>query len=170
MANFASHNEPSGAEKGTPSVISKADATDVVPGSKILSLPSFAYPMILKGLKDHLHEGQTICVTPGQGSFDWFARNILGEDLVSEITILWVSCQMPFHCRIEEFGKIANVQELKKKYCIGVSHPMRHFRNVSSSRRICSDMHNLLESDRLSSVPCTPSQSHYLASTRVNLV
>lgn len=121
LANFASHNEPSGEVKGTPSAISK-DAADVVPGADLIlmPLPSFAYPTILKGLKDHIREGQTICVTPGQGAFDWFAREILGEELMSKITIMGLM-PMPFNCRIEEFGKIVNVQELKKSYCIGVT-------------------------------------------------
>jgi NAD/NADP octopine/nopaline dehydrogenase, alpha-helical domain len=120
LANFASHNNPSGEVKGTPSAISK-EAADVVPGADLIlmPLPSFAYPTILNGLKDHLREGQTICVTPGQGAFDWFARDILGEELMSKITIMGLM-PMPFNCRIEEFGKIVNVQELKKKYCIGV--------------------------------------------------
>lgn len=121
LANFASHNTPSGAIKGTPTKVSK-DAADVVPQSDliIMPLPSFAYPTILEGLKPYLREGQTLCVTPGQGGFDWFAREILGKELIEKISIIGLM-PMPFNCRIEEFGKVVDVQELKKRYCIGVT-------------------------------------------------
>ena len=121
LAKFASHNDPSGQVKGTPSKVSK-NAADVLPEADIIimPLPSFAYPTILEGLKPHLREGQTLCVTPGQGAFDWFARDILGEELMSKITIMGLM-PMPFNCRIEEFGKVVDVQELKRRYKIGVT-------------------------------------------------
>ncbi len=121
LAKFASHNNPSGNVQGTPIIVSK-NAEDVVPEADfiIMPLPSFAYPTILEGLKPHLKEGQILCVTPGQGAFDWFARDILGADLMSKITLMGLM-PMPFNCRIEEFGKIVDVQELKKRYRIGVT-------------------------------------------------
>lgn len=121
LANFASHNKPAGAVKGTPSLISK-DPSEVIPGADVLimPLPSFAYPGILKEIKDYLREGQIMCVTPGQGAFDWYAREILGDDLMDKIVVMGLM-PMPFNCRIEEFGKVVNVQELKRNYTIGVS-------------------------------------------------
>jgi len=120
IANFASHNTPSGIIKGKPTVVSK-DAKDVISDADviIMPLPSFAYPSTLEGIKPYLKEGQIICVTPGQGGFDWFAKDILGEELLNKITICGIM-PMPFNCRIETFGKLVNVQELKKKYSIGV--------------------------------------------------
>lgn len=121
LAKFASHNNPSGGIKGSPSVVSK-NAADVVPQADliIMPLPSFAYPTILEGLKPCLRAGQILCVTPGQGAFDWFARDVLGEELLSKVTLMGLM-PMPFNCRIEEFGKIVDVQEFKKRYRIGVT-------------------------------------------------
>jgi len=121
IANFASHNDPSGEIKGKPLVVSK-EAADVIPDSDflILPLPSFVYPSILNGIKDYLKEGQILCVTPGQGGFDWFAKDILGTDLLNKIVIMGLM-PMPFNCRTETFGKLVSVQEMKKKYSIGVA-------------------------------------------------
>ena len=115
IANFASHNTPLGIVKGKPTVVSK-DAKDVISDADviIMPLPSFAYPSTIEGIKPYLKEGQII-VTPGQGGFDWFAKDILGEELLNKITICGIM-PMPFNCRIETFGKLVNVQELKKKY------------------------------------------------------
>jgi len=61
IANFASHNTPSGIVKGKPTVVSK-DAKDVVSDADviIMPLPSFAYPSTLEGIKPYLKEGQII--------------------------------------------------------------------------------------------------------------
>lgn len=119
-ADFAPHNQPSGLIKGKPILVSKNPA-DVIPNSDVLiaPLPSFTYTSTLTDIKPYLHEGQTLCVTPGQGGFDWIAEDILGSDLLSKITIVGLM-PMPFNCRISEYGKMVKVQELKKKYSIGV--------------------------------------------------
>ena len=98
IANFASHNTPSGIVKGKPTKISK-DAKDVIPDADviIMPLPSFAYPSTLEGIKPYLKEGQTICVTPGQGGFDWFAKDILGEELLNKITICGIMPMRKFY-------------------------------------------------------------------------
>ena len=119
VAEFAAHNDPSGTVIGTPENIS-ANAADVVPGSDVLifPLPSFAYPGVLKELKPYLRKGMFIGVTPGQGGFDWVAREILG-DLVNDL-VLFSILPMPFNCRITDYGKRVEVQELKKRYRVGV--------------------------------------------------
>lgn len=120
LADFASHNVPSGRIQGRLSKVSK-DAKDVIPGTDviILPLPSFAYPSMLHDIKPYLQPNQILCVTPGQGGFDWFAKQILGDELLSKIVICGIM-PMPFNCRIEEFGKLVKVQELKRNYSIGV--------------------------------------------------
>jgi len=119
LANFASHNTPSGEVRGKPLIVSK-DAADVIPDAEVIvmPLPSFAYPSALQGLKPYLKEGQVLCVTPGQGGFDWFASEILGKELLDMVVLCGVM-PMPFNCRIEAFGKRVHVQELKKKYSVG---------------------------------------------------
>lgn len=120
MADFASHNVPSGRIQGRLSKISK-DAKDVIPEADVilLPLPSFAYPSMLHDIKPYLQPNQILCVTPGQGGFDWFAKQILGDELLSKIVICGIM-PMPFNCRIDEFGKLVKVQELKRNYSIGV--------------------------------------------------
>lgn len=119
-ADFAAHNEPNGRIKGGPLLVSK-DAKDVIPSSDVLMmpLPSFTYTSTLNDIKPYLHEGQTLCVTPGQGGFDWIAEDILGTDLLSKITVVGLM-PMPFNCRVTDFGKHVHVQELKKHYSMGV--------------------------------------------------
>lgn len=119
-AEFAPHNQPNGLIKGKPMLVSK-NAADVIPLSDVLMmpLPSFTYTSTLTDIKPFLHEGQTLCVTPGQGGFDWIAEDILGSDLLGKITVVGLM-PMPFNCRISEFGKMVQVQELKKHYSIGV--------------------------------------------------
>ena len=114
VAEFAAHNDPSGTVIGTPDRIS-AKAADVVPDRDvlILPLPSFAYASVLKELKLFLHKGMYIGVTPGQGGFDWVARDILG-DLVDDL-VLFAILPMPFNCRITVYGKRVEVQELKTR-------------------------------------------------------
>lgn len=98
--------------------MSKA-AADVVAGCNviILPLPSFAYRSVLEELKPHLKPGMHIGVTPGQGGFDWIARDVLGE-LCSQL-VFFAIMPMPFNCRITEFGKAVAVQEFKRRYRIG---------------------------------------------------
>jgi len=123
IADFASHNnipKYSGRIQGRLTKISK-DAADVIPDADVIfmPLPSFAYPSMLESIQPHLRPNQILCVTPGQGGFDWFAKQILGDELLSKIVICGLM-PMPFNCRIETFGKCVKVQELKRNYSIGV--------------------------------------------------
>jgi hypothetical protein len=119
-ATFAPHNTPNGLIRGQPEIVS-ANAEDVIPTSDVilLPLPSFAYATVLREIKDHIQKRTFIGVTPGQGGFDWIAREILGSDLCAEITFFGIM-PMPFNCRITEFGCSVAVQTFKKHYRIGV--------------------------------------------------
>ena len=118
-AEFASHNHVAGLVTGVPEIIS-ADAAEVIPGCDVLllPLPSFAYQNVLETIKPHLKPGMAIGVTPGQGGFDWVAREVLGN-LVDEL-ILFAIIPMPFNCRISDYGKRVEVQEFKHNYRVGV--------------------------------------------------
>eukprot|EP00928_Gymnodinium_smaydae_P029670 TRINITY_DN22281_c0_g1_i1.p1 TRINITY_DN22281_c0_g1~~TRINITY_DN22281_c0_g1_i1.p1 ORF type:complete len:419 (+),score=64.97 TRINITY_DN22281_c0_g1_i1:56-1258(+) len=120
LADFGSHNEPTGEVKGTPVKCSK-DPAEVIPQADviIMCLPSFTYLQTLTDIKPHLRPGQKIGVSPGQGAFDWIARDVLGEDLMSQLT-LYAILPMPFNCRVEAFGKKVNVQMFKRRYRVGV--------------------------------------------------
>ncbi|MCV6604892.1 MAG: hypothetical protein OIF34_06285, partial [Porticoccaceae bacterium] len=118
-AEFAAHNPVAGTVTGTPEKIS-ADPAEVIPGSDVLllPLPSFAYESVLQTVKPHLKPGMAIGVTPGQGGFDWVAREVLG-DLMNEL-VLFAILPMPFNCRITGYGKRVEVQEFKHNYRVGV--------------------------------------------------
>ncbi len=118
-AEFASHNNPAGLVCGKPELVSK-DAAEVIPGSDvlILPLPSFAYRDVLTQVKPYLKPGTVIAVTPGQGGFDWVAREVLG-DLLDQL-VIYALLPMPFNCRISEFGKRVEVQEFKRNYKVAV--------------------------------------------------
>ncbi|UTW45955.1 NAD/NADP octopine/nopaline dehydrogenase family protein [bacterium SCSIO 12696] len=119
IAEFAAHNAVAGTITGTPEQIS-ADAAEVIPGSDVLllPLPSFAYASVLETIKPYLKPGMAIGVTPGQGGFDWVAREVLG-DLVDQL-VLFAILPMPFNCRITDYGKRVEVQEFKHNYRVGV--------------------------------------------------
>ncbi|WP_289151222.1 NAD/NADP octopine/nopaline dehydrogenase family protein [Porticoccus sp. W117] len=118
-AEFAEHNPVKGTVNGKPEIIS-ANPTEVIPGSDVLllPLPSFAYQSVLETIKPHLKPGMAIGVTPGQGGFDWVAREVLG-DLVDQL-VLFAILPMPFNCRITDYGKQVEVQEFKHNYRVGV--------------------------------------------------
>ncbi|MDT8420058.1 MAG: NAD/NADP octopine/nopaline dehydrogenase family protein [Desulfuromonadales bacterium] len=124
VAEFASHNEPSGEVRGKPDKISQ-NAADVVPDCNvlILPLPSFAYRDVISQIKPYLQKGTYIGATPGQGGFDWLAKEVLGD--VAEDIVLFSILPMPFNCRIIEFGKRVYVQEFKRRYKIGAT-PAEH--------------------------------------------
>jgi len=119
IARFASHNDPAGDITGAPLKISK-DPAEVIPQADviIMPLPSFAYIPVLEDIKAHLQPGQRICVTPGQGGFDWIAHEVLGHELFKQLTFYAVM-PMPFNCRVQEFGKLVPVQEFKRRYRVG---------------------------------------------------
>lgn len=121
LAHFAPHNDPNGEVRGCPVKVSKSPE-DVIPEADIIlmPLPSFTYAPTLEAIKELLRPGQKLAITPGQGGFDWIAREILGADLMSQITVYAVM-PMPFNCRIRDFGKHVEVQELKRRYRIGCS-------------------------------------------------
>ena len=119
-ADFASHNEPAGEIKGRPDKIS-SNAADVVPECNvlILPLPSFAYQDVLTKIKPHIKKGTYIGATPGQGGFDWVAKEVLG-DVINDV-VLFSIMPMPFNCRITDFGKRVSVQEFKRRYKVGAT-------------------------------------------------
>ena len=120
VAEFASHNEPSGEVRGKPEKISR-NAADVIPECNvlILPLPSFAYADVLSEMKPHIQKGTFIGATPGQGGFDWLGKEVLGD--VAEDVVLFSILPMPFNCRIVEFGKRVFVQEFKRRYKVGAT-------------------------------------------------
>ena len=63
IADFASHNTPSGIIRGKPMLVSK-DPQEVIPDADVLimPLPSFVYPSTLQDIKPYLHDGQILCV------------------------------------------------------------------------------------------------------------
>jgi len=140
-ATFAEHNTPSGLVKGTPDKIAKS-AADVLPGCNvvILPLPSLAYRSVLEELKPHLQPGTYIGVTPGQGGFDWLAKEVLG-DLAKDL-VFFALMPMPFNCRITEFGKHVAVQVFKSNYRIGTLPPSAEPQVLS----ICTQLFGKTES------------------------
>lgn len=120
VADFASHNEPAGEVRGRPEKISR-HAVEVIPECNvlILPLPSFAYRDVLAAIKPHIQKGTYIGATPGQGGFDWVAKEVLGAG--ADDVVLFSILPMPFNCRIVDFGKRVYVQEFKRRYKVGAT-------------------------------------------------
>eukprot|EP01134_Creolimax_fragrantissima_P004471 CFRG4471T1 len=123
-ATFHSTDDKVTEVSGKPVEVS-ADAS-IVQGADVLvmPLPSFAYWDILKAIKPFVRPGMYICVTPGQGGFDWVAREVLGQALFDSL-IMFSTMPMPFNCRISAFGEHVEVQTLKTHYVVGTTHPER---------------------------------------------
>jgi len=140
-ATFADHNTPKGLVKGCPEKVAKT-AAEVLPGCNvvILPLPSLAYRSVLEELKPHIQPGTFIGVTPGQGGFDWMARDVLG-DLCNDL-VFFALMPMPFNCRITEFGKHVAVQVFKQNYRIGTLPPSAEPQALS----ICEQLFGKTES------------------------
>jgi len=103
--------------KGTPSKVSKS-AADTVPQADfiIIALPSFAIKNVLTHIRDHLKQGATVFIMPGQGAVDFIAKEVVG-DLCRDgkITVAGM-IPMPLNCRIDEFGKRVQLAALKYHY------------------------------------------------------
>ena len=101
---------------GRPRCVSKNPA-DVIPGADIivLPLPGFALEPTLTAIKDYLHPGAIIMVTPG-GVVEWFAKKTLGP--VFDKICLTVVQPMPYNCRVIELGQRARLVGKKYEYKI----------------------------------------------------
>jgi len=103
--------------KGTPSKVSNK-AADSIPQADfiIVALPSFAIKNVLVGIKDHLKQGATIYIMPGQGGVDYVAKEVVGDLCrAGKITVAGI-IPMPLNCRIDEFGKRVQLAALKAYY------------------------------------------------------
>jgi len=103
--------------KAKPTAISKS-AADVVPQADyvIVALPSFAIKNVLTGIKDHLKDGATVYIMPGQGSPDVVARDVLGDLIKADKTTVAGIIPMPLNCRITEWGKRVELAAFKASY------------------------------------------------------
>eukprot|EP00927_Polykrikos_kofoidii_P073363 TRINITY_DN693_c0_g1_i4.p1 TRINITY_DN693_c0_g1~~TRINITY_DN693_c0_g1_i4.p1 ORF type:complete len:747 (+),score=126.94 TRINITY_DN693_c0_g1_i4:59-2299(+) len=105
------------AYKGTPSKVSNK-AADSVPQADfiIVALPSFAIKNVLTNIKDHLKQGATVFIMPGQGGVDYVAKEVVGDLCrAGKITVAGI-IPMPLNCRIDEFGKRVQLASLKYSY------------------------------------------------------
>jgi hypothetical protein len=103
--------------KGTPSKVSNK-AADSVPQADfiIVALPSFAIKDVLTNIKDHLKQGATVFIMPGQGGVDYIAKEVVGDLCRAGKVTVAGTIPMPVNCRIEEFGKRVQLAAFKKCY------------------------------------------------------
>merc|ERR1712232_256482 len=103
--------------KGIPAKVSNK-AADSVPQADfiIVALPSFAIKNVLTNIKDHLKQGATVYIMPGQGGVDYVAKEVVGDMCrAGKITVAGI-IPMPLNCRIDEFGKRVQLAALKYSY------------------------------------------------------
>lgn len=113
-AIFAEHNDPKGVVDGVP--IEVSDDPSIVSDCNVLllPLPTFAFEGVLRKIAKYIAPGTFIAATPGQGGFDWIARYALGE-LREDLTFFTIT-GMPFNCRIQDYGKLVQVQQLSRAF------------------------------------------------------
>jgi hypothetical protein len=89
---------------GRPDVVS-ALAKDVVPAADVIlvPLPSFAHVDTLKAIGPYLKDGCIVVALPGQGGFNWVARNTLGPHAAAKVIVSGTN-QLPYQCRTIKYG------------------------------------------------------------------
>ena len=92
------------ATRGRPDVVS-AEPADVVPDADVvlIPLPSYCHVSTLKAIAPYLKEGCIIVALPGQGGFNWIARQVLGPEVASRCVIAGTN-QLPYQCRTQDYG------------------------------------------------------------------
>ena len=99
-----------------PSIASDADVV-------ILAIPSFTHELYLAKLKPHLKKGVVLGAMPGEGGFDFQARNILGDEFVNASSLFALET-LPWACRIVEYGKSVEVLGTKKEIDVVITPPL----------------------------------------------
>eukprot|EP00919_Chromeraceae_sp_WS-2016_P036088 GHVR01085634.1.p1 GENE.GHVR01085634.1~~GHVR01085634.1.p1 ORF type:complete len:403 (+),score=77.98 GHVR01085634.1:54-1262(+) len=135
---------------GTPAVVTN-QAKDVVPNADILVLavPSFAHRGILQDVVPFIKKGVLIVAMPGQGGFQWVARKTL-KNLRSELNIEDViiagTSQLPFQCRINDFGQSVELFGYKRKVHVGTVPPL-------VSPKVATTLTNMLQTTEVIAFP-----------------
>jgi len=106
--------------RGAPSVVSK-DPAEAAKGATLvlLPVPSFAHESLVKALAPHVADGAAFVALPGQGGFDYRAREWLGGAAAcrKRKLVFGATSQLPYQCRFTEYG--AKVDLLGHKTTIG---------------------------------------------------
>lgn len=89
---------------GTPLKVSENPA-DVIPDADvvIIPLPAFAHKGVMEAIAPFLKKGVYVGAMPAQGNFNITAATILGEKM-EHVTLFGIN-QLPYQCRILEYGK-----------------------------------------------------------------
>jgi len=102
-------------------VMASDNPEHVIPDADIivLSVPSFAHRSILKAIKPYIKKGAILGAIPAQGCFDLTCKSIFGDSLKD--IVLFGFNQLPYQCRILQFGKTVNLIGHKDEVALATS-------------------------------------------------
>ncbi|KAK3604495.1 hypothetical protein CHS0354_001175 [Potamilus streckersoni] len=113
-------NQPD--DHAKPAAVSK-EASEVVPGSDIVLfiVPAFAHEEYLKAIAPYVNKKTVIVGLPGQPGFEFQCKNVNGQNMVEECTIMSFET-LPWACRIKEFGQTVDCLGVKKYLAGSILH------------------------------------------------
>ena len=101
------------AVKGRPTIVSKHPSNTIPDADVIvLALPSFAHQSTLQGIAPYVKDNAVITAMPGQGGFNMTAAYAMGVEKEHKVVLAGFN-QLPWNCRIMEYGKSVELIGLK---------------------------------------------------------
>lgn len=130
-SGFVNRNYRGTVTRGSPRLITSnaeiaiSDA-DVI----LLPVPSFSHEQLITDISPYIKDGAIIVALPGQGGFNYICQSILSKEKLSKVIIAGTN-QLPYQCRILEYGSMVDLIGFKTK--IGVATvPAMQADNVSN--------------------------------------
>nr|CAH17650.1 alanopine dehydrogenase [Arenicola marina] len=114
VVNFDCGGKHNGEIRAKPSMVSK-DPAEVALGCNVIVIvvPAFAHEQYLRALEPYIQPGTIIVGMPGQAGFEFACWGILGAKGKQCTLVSFES--LPWACRIEEFGRTAEVKGTKQQ-------------------------------------------------------
>ena len=103
--------------KGKPTMVSKDPNIVSTAEVVLLPVPSFAHPTIMSEIASHVSPGTVLVALPGQGGFQWTAREHLGSK--ADTCVIAGINQLPYQCRILDYGKSVDLIGHKEVVALG---------------------------------------------------
>ncbi|KAG5183184.1 NAD/NADP octopine/nopaline dehydrogenase [Tribonema minus] len=109
-----------GTLSGKLSVVT-SDPMEAVAGSDvvIIAAPANAHPPLLAAIAPHFDDGAAVGALFAQGGFDWAAAHAFGEEHMARVGVLFGLQNIPWICKIKEYGKSARI--IGPKRCLYVA-------------------------------------------------
>ncbi|CEG50121.1 octopine dehydrogenase [Plasmopara halstedii] len=144
LSTAGSSWESKGVLTGRLSLVSR-HAKHVIPQSDvvIVASPANAHPTILKHVAPFLTKGVKLGALFAQGGFDWAVKKALGEEILSNVDLLFGLQNIPWICKATQYGQKCRIIGPKK--CLYVAcYPVERTGDAATLMQMLYD------------IPCKP--------------